>query len=501
MIYVISKAAFGDYNVRDIQHNANWCSCPYSDYALIPDSMVDGILATCGYCDITLNSEGTEVVSFVAREKPGNLVESVCPVLIETKEDFQNVISAELDSMPVGGKKTIYVSDPNSVAGAGATCYTVTMHKNAHNPFPTVYEHCYMADIEIHGYGEYKAFGVKSYSGDGAGEKWGISDPKQVLTEEYMADHVSARGTTDDGWTWEKWASGKFEAWKWFHSDSHNPVEDLAGAGAYFRYKYDYFFDLPFESIITPHIFVSLRSAGDDTLLGATPEEGQKWYTWDSLNIALQKWQREEMGRLIEEVIVLEEIRNSMVSECGISELEFTAALDACNGNAEEFFYALVEYANVADRDTSEAITSVLLGYGFDIETLQQVFDNTEPTRGSIHQTFSVISPYQESKHTINADIRVIGTWSGGNGSNAATVSVDKIDNGHQVTITDSNASYVFDVIDGISATHEWNGTVLTVTSASGTSSADLKGEKGDPGSGTGTAPSATIENDILVIK
>ena len=35
---------------------------------------------------------------------------------------------------------------------------------------------------------------------------------------------------------------------------------------------------------------------------------------------------------------------------------------------------------------------------------------------------------------------------------------------------------------DGISATHRWDGTVLTITSASGTSSADLKGEKGDPG-------------------
>lgn len=32
---------------------------------------------------------------------------------------------------------------------------------------------------------------------------------------------------------------------------------------------------------------------------------------------------------------------------------------------------------------------------------------------------------------------------------------------------------------DGTSATHSWNGTVLTVTSASGTSSADLKGENG----------------------
>ena len=33
---------------------------------------------------------------------------------------------------------------------------------------------------------------------------------------------------------------------------------------------------------------------------------------------------------------------------------------------------------------------------------------------------------------------------------------------------------------DGVSATHSWNGTTLTVTSASGTSSADLKGDKGE---------------------
>lgn len=38
------------------------------------------------------------------------------------------------------------------------------------------------------------------------------------------------------------------------------------------------------------------------------------------------------------------------------------------------------------------------------------------------------------------------------------------------------------DGTDGISASHSWEGTVLTMTSASGTSSADLKGEKGDTG-------------------
>lgn len=38
------------------------------------------------------------------------------------------------------------------------------------------------------------------------------------------------------------------------------------------------------------------------------------------------------------------------------------------------------------------------------------------------------------------------------------------------------------DGVDGVSVTHSWEGTVLTITSASGTSSADLKGDKGDPG-------------------
>lgn len=35
---------------------------------------------------------------------------------------------------------------------------------------------------------------------------------------------------------------------------------------------------------------------------------------------------------------------------------------------------------------------------------------------------------------------------------------------------------------DGVSVTHEWEGTTLKVTSASGTTSANLKGDKGDPG-------------------
>ena len=38
------------------------------------------------------------------------------------------------------------------------------------------------------------------------------------------------------------------------------------------------------------------------------------------------------------------------------------------------------------------------------------------------------------------------------------------------------------DGADGVSVTHNWNGTILEVTSASGTTSADLKGETGAQG-------------------
>lgn len=46
---------------------------------------------------------------------------------------------------------------------------------------------------------------------------------------------------------------------------------------------------------------------------------------------------------------------------------------------------------------------------------------------------------------------------------------------------------------DGVSCTHSWNGTTLSVTSASGTSSADLKGDKGDKGDTGATGPAYTL--------
>lgn len=68
---VISKATYGDYAVRDIQTNSAWSENPYGDdYAVVPDDLVAGILATNGFCDIELNEDGTEVVSFTALEIP-----------------------------------------------------------------------------------------------------------------------------------------------------------------------------------------------------------------------------------------------------------------------------------------------------------------------------------------------------------------------------------------------------------------------------------------------
>lgn len=57
-----------------------------------------------------------------------------------------------------------------------------------------------------------------------------------------------------------------------------------------------------------------------------------------------------------------------------------------------------------------------------------------------------------------------------------------KLDTDNQVLSVDFNELQTIHGKDGISVTHSWEGTTLIVTSASGTSSANLKGDKGDKG-------------------
>jgi hypothetical protein len=58
------------------------------------------------------------------------------------------------------------------------------------------------------------------------------------------------------------------------------------------------------------------------------------------------------------------------------------------------------------------------------------------------------------------------------------------LDGAVENALSEAKASGAFDGENGVSCTHSWDGTVLKVTSASGTSSANLKGEKGDDGRG-----------------
>ena len=64
----------------------------------------------------------------------------------------------------------------------------------------------------------------------------------------------------------------------------------------------------------------------------------------------------------------------------------------------------------------------------------------------------------------------------------------NKLPEAINTALAQAKASGEFDGINGkdgqngVSATHSWNGTTLTITSASGTSSANLKGDKGDKG-------------------
>ena len=64
LVCVISLNTFGEYGIRDIQTNSSWTKNPYTDYVVVPEELIEGVLATEGFCDIELNKDRTEIVSF-----------------------------------------------------------------------------------------------------------------------------------------------------------------------------------------------------------------------------------------------------------------------------------------------------------------------------------------------------------------------------------------------------------------------------------------------------
>ena len=92
---VISKDTYGDYAMHDIQTNSGWSGNPYGDsYAVVPDEMVPEIMETRGFCDIELNEDGTELVSFTAREIPEPKPE---PMTAEEARAKRDKLLAETD--------------------------------------------------------------------------------------------------------------------------------------------------------------------------------------------------------------------------------------------------------------------------------------------------------------------------------------------------------------------------------------------------------------------
>lgn len=84
VLCVISKSVFGEHGVRDIQTNSCWYQNPYGDqYAVVPENLVEDIIETSGFCDIELNEDGTEVVSFTKREIPETITKNKKPTTEE----------------------------------------------------------------------------------------------------------------------------------------------------------------------------------------------------------------------------------------------------------------------------------------------------------------------------------------------------------------------------------------------------------------------------------
>lgn len=93
---------------------------------------------------------------------------------------------------------------------------------------------------------------------------------------------------------------------------------------------------------------------------------------------------------------------------------------------------------------------------------------------------------FATSKQAFNPQFEQIQTINGKDGADGKSAYQVAVDNGFDGTeaewLETLKGKDGSDGQDGVSCTHQWNGTTLSVTSASGTSSVDLKGDKGDKG-------------------
>ena len=69
--FCVIKIEVNENGWHDLQTNSSWTSNPYgTEFVEVEDELVPSIMETNGYCNITLNEEGTKCISFVTTEKP-----------------------------------------------------------------------------------------------------------------------------------------------------------------------------------------------------------------------------------------------------------------------------------------------------------------------------------------------------------------------------------------------------------------------------------------------
>lgn len=70
MVNIIYKLNSPFVSKREFHIGVEWDNVQHNSFATFPDEMIDGIVNCEGFCDLQLNENGTEVVSFTALEMP-----------------------------------------------------------------------------------------------------------------------------------------------------------------------------------------------------------------------------------------------------------------------------------------------------------------------------------------------------------------------------------------------------------------------------------------------
>ena len=186
---------------------------------------------------------------------------------------------------------------------------------------------------------------------------------------------------------------------------------------------------------------------------------------------------------------------------------KYTITSGINNGNEVAY-----EYADVLERWRKE-LSEIQDGKdgedgkdGVGIESIK-AYNTTDSDGVGIH-TFRIkltdgqseqltISDGKDGEDGTSVNVKSVSESTADGGNNVVTFS-----DGKTVTIKNGSKGSTGAKGDtgsnGVSCTHSWNGTTLSVTSASGTSSADLKGAKGDTGSKGDkgdTGASVTVSN------